>query len=129
RIRRHKFQLAEPSLEKIQEVLHSKKQILIYINRRGFAPVFECEACAWTPKCGNCDVTLTYHKFSNQLHCHLCGHKEYLPSKCPTCSNHTFDIHGAGTQRIEDELNIFFPEAVVERLDMDNARSSKNLLE
>lgn len=128
RIKRHKFQLAEETMEKIREALQAKKQSLIFINRRGFAPLFECDTCAWTQKCNNCDVTLTYHKFTNQLHCHLCGNKEYLPKRCPSCGNHTFDIQGAGTQRIEDELNIFFPEANVERLDMDNARSPKNLL-
>ncbi len=129
RIVRHKFQLAEESLAQLKLCLDSGNQALLFINRRGFAPLYECTACAWSPKCPDCDVSLTYHRYTHQMHCHYCGHKEGLPKTCSSCGNIQFDVIGAGTQRVEDELQLFLPEARISRLDLDNVRRLTNLEE
>lgn len=129
KITRQQFQISEIATDCLTKNLKNKEQSLVYINRRGYAPLFECNACAWVPQCINCDVSLTYHRFTNKLHCHYCGTKQQLPKECPKCRTHNFNTLGAGTQKIEDEISIFLPESRIERVDVDNARSQNNLIQ
>lgn len=116
----------ETLLNRMSEALSRKEQVILFQNRRGFAPYVECRSCSAVPKCKNCDVSLTYHKFSNQLSCHYCGYTYAKPEKCPACGNPTIDTVGFGTEKIEEEVHAVFPEARVARLDLDVARSRKN---
>jgi len=109
-------------LENIEEALAKKEQVILFRNRRGFSPYIQCKTCGYIPSCPNCDVTLTYHIDSNNLVCHYCGYKTPVPHKCDSCSDSAFETVGFGTQKIEDEIKIFFPDARVGRLDLDIAR-------
>ncbi len=109
-------------LDKIEEALGRKEQVILFQNRRGYSPYVQCNDCGWIPKCEHCDVSLTYHKFSNTLTCHYCGYGYGSPSSCHQCKSTNLQTKGYGTEKIEDELKIFFPEAIVERLDMDTTR-------
>ena len=109
-------------IENIKEALGNAEQIILFQNRRGFSPYIECKKCNWIPKCKNCDVSLTYHITSNDLVCHYCGHKEAVPSKCSSCGSIAMETKGFGTQKVEDEIKIFFPEVRVGRLDLDVSR-------
>ena len=106
-------------LTRIAENLEQKKQIVLYRNRRGFSPYVECTACGWIPVCENCDVTLTYHKRENRLVCHHCGYAIDMPHTCFACGGSTMITKGFGTEKVEDEIQIFFPEAKIARLDAD----------
>ena len=106
-------------IDNIEEALGNGEQIILFQNRRGFSPYLECKTCGWIPVCRNCDVSLTYHLASNDLVCHYCGHKQRVPSKCESCNSITMETRGFGTQKIEDEIKIFFPEIKVGRLDLD----------
>ena len=106
----------------IKDELAKNKQIILFQNRRGFAPIIECNQCAWIPHCVNCDVALTYYKKADILRCHYCGYSLNNPSKCKSCGNTDLRQRGFGTEKIEDELEIFFPEAKVARLDLDSTR-------
>ncbi len=106
----------------MKEALRDKEQIILFQNRRGFAPVVECSTCGLAPQCPNCDVSLTFHKFNNELRCHYCGHQQTLPKTCPACENPTLDTKGFGTEQIELELKELFPEAKVARMDLDTTR-------
>ncbi|HEX5003463.1 MAG TPA: primosomal protein N' [Bacteroidia bacterium] len=103
----------------IKEALERKEQIILFQNRRGFAPVLECRHCGWIPQCINCDVSLTYHKKSNHLRCHYCGYSTALPGACMACNHTDLRMKGLGTERIEDDVQELFPDAVVQRLDLD----------
>ena len=107
----------------LKEALKRGEQVILFQNRRGYAPTYTCPTCAWTSECKNCDVTLTYHKFTNALNCHYCGYTIKLPKECPACGSKTLIIKGFGTERIEDELKIHLPEAKIGRLDLDTART------
>ncbi len=107
----------------IEEALANKEQIILFQNRRGFSVRLECEICNFMPECKNCDVTLTYHKHINQLKCHYCGYSIHIPEKCPKCGNPSLKMKGFGTEKIEDELSIFFPNARIARMDLDTTRS------
>lgn len=111
----------------IQQALTNKEQVILFQNRRGYAPVLLCKICAYTPKCINCDVSLTYHKSSGKLHCHYCGYKEDTPSICPACGSTHLEYKGFGTEKIEDELSLLLPEARITRMDMDTTRSRNSL--
>jgi primosomal protein N' (replication factor Y) len=111
----------------IQEALANKEQVILFQNRRGYAPVLLCKICAYTPKCINCDVSLTYHKSSGKLHCHYCGYKEDTPSICPACGSTHLEYKGFGTEKIEDELCLLLPEARITRMDLDTTRSRNSL--
>ncbi len=113
-------------LENIKTALLQNEQVILFQNRRGFAPYLECRSCAWIPKCENCDVSLTYHKKTNDLICHYCGYKLNTPKTCLACGDATLQTKGFGTQKIEDEIKIFFPDAKVERMDYDTTRSKSN---
>lgn len=112
-------------VDEMNETLQRKEQIILFINRRGFANYQICKTCNYVYKCKNCDVSLTYHKFSNQLKCHYCGYFENVQNKCKSCGAIDLDIVGSGTQKIEDELTDLFPTARVGRLDYD-ATKTKN---
>ncbi len=98
-------------------------QVILFQNRRGYAPMVECEECAWVPQCKHCAVSLTYHASNNQLVCHYCGYSTSTFSQCSACGSGRLSSKGFGTERIEDELTIFFPSARVQRMDMDSTRS------
>jgi len=96
---------------------------MLFQIRRGFSPLLECNACAWVPQCTNCDVSLTYHKTSNQLRCHYCGYSIQPPKQCGACGDTNIKMKGFGTEKIEEELAIFFPLAKIARMDLDTTRS------
>lgn len=110
-------------LREIREALEHKEQIILFQNRRGFAPVVECQLCGWTPQCPHCDVALTHHKRNNQLVCHYCSYSTPVPHHCPQCDSDNLSSKGYGTERIEDVLKNIFPEAKVARMDLDTTRS------
>lgn len=107
----------------IQTALTNKEQVILFQNRRGYAPVLVCRVCAFTPKCINCDVSLTYHKSSAHLHCHYCGYKEDSLSVCPACGSTHLEYKGFGTEKIEDELQVLLPDARIARMDLDTTRA------
>lgn len=109
----------------IHDNLQMGKQIILFQNRRGYSSFLECEQCGWIPYCRNCDVALTYHKFTGTLSCHYCGHAERPPGKCAECSHTGILTRGFGTELIEDEMSLLFPGVRIERLDLDSARSRK----
>ncbi|MDO6436145.1 primosomal protein N' [Cyclobacterium sp. 1_MG-2023] len=109
--------------EKIQEALNNQEQVLIFQNRRGYAPYISCEECGWIPECEHCDVSLTYHQYQNELRCHYCGFKEKVPNKCQACGSEKITTVGSGTERIEENLSLLFPEARILRMDLDTTRS------
>ncbi|MDD2797976.1 MAG: primosomal protein N' [Bacteroidales bacterium] len=113
-------------VEKIGEALAKKEQVILFQNRRGFAPMMECKQCAWVPKCKNCDVSLTYHKFQYQLTCHYCGFVQPIPKSCPACGNTSLEMRGFGTEKIEDEIKELFPDVSVGRMDLDTTRTRKS---
>lgn len=110
-------------LENIRESLERKEQVILFQNRRGFAPMIECRTCGWVPKCKNCDVSLTYHKGINQLTCHYCGYTYVLPRSCPACEGTEIVNRGFGTEKVEDDIKAIFPEASVARMDLDTTRT------
>ena len=110
-------------VENIRQSLDNKEQVILFQNRRGFAPMIECRTCGWVPKCKNCDVSLTYHKGINQLTCHYCGYTYALPRSCPACEGTDIVNRGFGTEKIEDDVKILFPEASVARMDLDTTRT------
>jgi len=114
-------------MEDIKKALANKEQVILFQNRRGYAPLLMCKICAYTPKCINCDVSLTYHKSSGRLHCHYCGYKEDAPSICPACGSTHLEYKGFGTEKVEDELSMLLPEARITRMDMDTTRSRNSL--
>lgn len=109
--------------EKIQNALENQQQVIIFQNRRGYSPYVQCEDCGWTGQCVQCDVSLTYHQFAEELRCHYCGYKEKIPSSCPACGSMQLSTQGMGTERIEESLSLLFPEARMGRMDLDTTRS------
>jgi primosomal protein N' (replication factor Y) len=109
-------------LMRIEQELAKKKQIILFQNRRGFAPIIQCNHCQWIPHCINCDVALTYYKKADILRCHYCGYSTHVPGKCSACGDHDLRQHGFGTEKIEDELQLFFPDKKIARLDLDATR-------
>lgn len=110
-------------LSKIKETVDAGEQVILFQNRRGFAPMLECGVCGWVPKCQHCDVSLTYHKGLNQLTCHYCGAIYQVPHQCPACEEHAFKTRGVGTEKVEDEIRSLLPEVKVARMDLDTTRS------
>lgn len=115
-------------LNEMKEALEKGEQIILFQNRRGYTPLWSCEICNWTPKCKNCDVSLTYHKQTNSLKCHYCSHVSPPMGTCAACGSNRLKMVGFGTEKIEDELQIIYPDKVIKRLDLDSTRS-KNAYE
>ncbi|MDE6145239.1 MAG: primosomal protein N', partial [Muribaculaceae bacterium] len=115
--------LAEDVEQKISAAVSAGNQAIVFHNRRGFAPLARCKACAHVPKCLNCDVSLTYHRRDDKLVCHYCGAQYPLPALCPVCNEPAMEIIGYGTERIEDEVGKEFPEARILRMDLDTTRN------
>jgi len=110
-------------LTKLEEAFRRGEQTILFQNRRGFSLRLECEICQWMPTCKNCDVTLVYHKKSNQLRCHYCGFVSRIPENCPQCHNPQLTMKGFGTEKIEEELALMFPDRTIARLDLDTTRA------
>lgn len=115
--------LTPPLFEAVKEALRNKEQVILFQNRRGFAPYTECHSCGWVPHCTQCDVGLIYHKHSNKLMCHYCGYTMNPPSVCGACGHNDLRYKGFGTEKIEEDIEILFPEAKVGRMDLDTTRS------
>jgi primosomal protein N' (replication factor Y) len=107
----------------ITQALAKKEQVILFQNRRGFAPYTECTSCNWIPHCTHCDVALIYHKQTNKLSCHYCGYTMQPPNACGACGNNNLKYKGFGTEKIEEEIEILFPSAKVARMDLDTTRS------
>jgi primosomal protein N' (replication factor Y) len=112
-----------PLLAAVKDALQNDRQVILFQNRRGFAPMIECKVCGWVPKCTNCDVSLTLHKNMNQLTCHYCGFTYQVPTECPNCGSTELMGRGYGTEKIEDQIRDIFPEARVARMDLDTTRT------
>ncbi len=110
-------------LEEMHRALEQKEQVILFQNRRGYAPMLECHTCGWVPKCKNCDVSLTYHRGLNQLTCHYCGYTYTIPARCPACGDTELVQRGFGTEKIEDIVQHIFLEATVARMDLDTTRT------
>jgi primosomal protein N' (replication factor Y) len=119
----NKGEFSSRLLKEIQGALDNKEQVILFQNRRGYSPLVQCEDCHWVPKCINCAVSLTYHQYRHALICHYCGYREELPNQCPTCSSKRILTLGYGTEKLEEELKLHFPDAKVQRMDLDTTRS------
>jgi primosomal protein N' (replication factor Y) len=122
RKKRMKGHFSDRLLEEIEETLKNGEQVILFQNRRGYAPIVECNTCGHSPQCPNCDVSLTYHQYKNQLRCHYCGHHIAMQQQCLACGSHELDKKGFGTQQIQEELKQLFPEINVGRMDLDTTR-------
>jgi len=120
--RRVKHDFSDYLLNEIKFHIDHHQQVILFQNRRGYAPYLYCEDCAHIPKCKNCAVSLTYHMYSRDLKCHYCGHLEGVPTNCEACGSTKIKTVGFGTEKIEDEMKIFFPEANIERMDLDTTK-------
>ncbi len=116
---------ADPLVARMREELNKHKQVILFQNRRGYAPLLICDACGHSPKCPDCDVPLTLHLQDRELRCHYCGYKQPIPQLCPECGG-SLRIRGFGTERLEDEVHQLFPEARVARLDWDTTRNKND---
>lgn len=116
-------EFSEPLLEAIKERLVNKEQVILFQNRRGFAPTLRCTTCGWHSECIHCDVSLTYHKSRQGLKCHYCGYFTPAPTQCPACGSKDIFLQGFGTEKIEAELQVILPEATIARMDMDTVKS------
>ena len=114
---------SDPLVDAMSEALKNGQQIILFQNRRGYAPLLECKTCGWVPKCKHCDVSLTLHKSAGKLTCHYCGYTIPAPVHCPNCEERNFINLGYGTEKIEDDLQNIFPEAKIERMDLDTTRT------
>ena len=113
-------------VDAMNKTLEEKNQVILFQNRRGFSLRIECEHCNYIPQCINCDVSLIYHKNQNILKCHYCGYTTSVPTECPSCRSTDLKMHGFGTERIEDDLKVVFPEANSSRLDLDTTRTKNS---
>ena len=109
-------------LEEITQCIENNEQVILFQNRRGFSPIVECTTCGVSPQCPNCDVSLTYHQYKNQLRCHYCGYNEPMMISCIACKSETLDTKGFGTEQIELELKELFPKYTIARMDQDTTK-------
>ena len=116
------FMYSHSLIEEIKSALARKKQVIIFKNRRGYAPVLKCTVCEWVAECHQCDISMTYHKGKNVLSCHLCGTTRPIVNICPACGSPRLSLEGYGTEKIEDELSVIFPDARISRMDQDTTR-------
>jgi primosomal protein N' (replication factor Y) len=117
-----KGHFSERLMEEIGSTLEVGEQVILFQNRRGYAPIVECTTCGHSPQCPNCDVSLTYHRYKNQLRCHYCGHQSPLKEDCLACGSFTLDTKGFGTEQVVQEVQHLFPKAIVGRMDLDTTR-------
>ncbi len=122
RKKRMKGHFSDRLLEMIQDALDEKEQVILFQNRRGFAPVVECETCGVSPQCPQCDVSLTFHSFRKELRCHYCGYRQAMPHNCGACGSEKLNTKGFGTEQIEAELEQLFPDTSIGRMDLDTTR-------
>ena len=127
RSRNMQGQFSEQLLSLIQQRLDRDEQVLVYHNRKGFVPWIRCESCGWLPRCTQCDVTLTYYKAGNRQLCHYCGNSAAPVNHCPACGSHKLSMQGYGTERVADELALIFPQARVQRIDPETAKSRREM--
>ncbi|MBE6337571.1 MAG: primosomal protein N' [Lentimicrobiaceae bacterium] len=113
-------------VEAMNKTLEEKNQVILFQNRRGFSLRIECDHCNYIPQCINCDVSLIYHKNQNIMKCHYCGYTTSVPTECPNCHSTDLKMHGFGTERIEDDLKVVFPDANSARLDLDTTRTKNS---
>lgn len=106
----------------IEQALARKEQVIIFQNRRGYVPAWQCETCGWVPECDHCDVSLTYHKRDHGLRCHYCGRRYTPPTSCAACGSNRLRMVGLGTEKVEEELALLLPDARVARMDQDTTR-------
>ncbi|MBN8703908.1 MAG: primosomal protein N', partial [Bacteroidetes bacterium] len=123
RKKKMKSLFSDELLNEITNSLSKKEQVILFQNRRGFVPIIECTDCGWVPQCKQCDVSLTYHKYKNELKCHYCGYTTQPPAKCEACGNTKLLMLGFGTEKIVEELQHFLPDAKIDRMDLDTTRS------
>ncbi len=123
RHRKMKSHFSSILFEEMGKALQNNEQVILFQNRRGFSPRVECGVCNWMPECHQCDVSLIYHKKINKLKCHYCGFSMVPPSNCHSCNSTNLQLKGFGTEKIEEELPLLFPEAKVARMDLDSTRS------
>ncbi len=120
-----KGHFSERLIAEIENCLRQKKQVILFQNRRGFSTFIQCENCAHVVQCKNCDISMTYHRYSNQLRCHYCGYSAGVPHQCPACKSHQIKSLGFGTEKLEDDLKLMFPDITVQRMDLDTTRKKK----
>lgn len=119
--------LSPPMIEAIEQCIQQKQQAILYLNRRGYAPVQYCSSCGWRGKCQRCDAHLTHHKAINKVRCHHCGYENIAPQQCPECGHPQLADVGEGTQRLEQALAERFPDANIVRIDRDSTRRKGEL--
>ena len=122
RKKRMKGHFSDVLIAQITEAVQNKEQVILFQNRRGYSPVVECDTCAVSPQCPNCDVSLTFHKYRKELRCHYCNYRQAMPLRCGACGSEKLSTLGFGTEQIELELHTLFPEAKVGRMDLDTTR-------
>ncbi|GAA4956844.1 replication restart helicase PriA [Algibacter aquimarinus] len=120
--KRMKGHFSDRLIEEMTETLKAGHQIILFQNRRGFSPIVECKTCGHSPQCPNCDVSLTYHQYRNQLRCHYCGYNAAMMQDCQACGSQDLDNKGFGTEQIEEEVKLLFPDNKVARMDLDTTR-------
>ena len=113
-------------IEGMRVALENGEQIILFQNRRGYSPVWQCHTCGWTPQCTRCDVSLTYHKNVGLLKCHYCGYSHTPPSTCSACGSHELKMLGFGTEKIEEDIQAIFPEANIQRMDLETTRNKNS---
>jgi primosomal protein N' (replication factor Y) (superfamily II helicase) len=118
-----KSHLSSLLFKHIEEALENQKQVILFQNRRGFSPRMECEQCNYIPTCTQCDVSLVYHKHINKMKCHYCGYAIKPHNQCPSCGSADIKLKGFGTEKIEEELPLLFPDATIKRMDLDTTRA------
>ena len=118
-----KSEFSSALMDQLKENLDNNQQSIIFQNRRGYSPYLQCQECAWIGECENCAVSLTYHQRDAEMRCHYCGHKEEVPKLCPACGSVKVRTVGYGTEKLEDQLKVFFPAARVARMDLDTTRA------
>ena len=114
-------------IDDMTTALENKEQVILFQNRRGYATILICATCGYAPKCVNCDVSLTFHKTSGKLHCHYCGYHQSSINICPACGSVHIEQKGFGTERVEEELSLIFPDVKMARLDLDSTRTKNGM--
>ena len=120
--KRMKGHFSDRLIEEMRMALDDGYQVILFQNRRGFSPIIECLSCGHSPQCPNCDVSLTYHKYRDQLRCHYCGYHSAMSKTCDACGNANLDNKGFGTEQLEEEAKVLFPDKTIARMDLDTTR-------